>query len=275
MKIKLLGVFAFILTFLAGKAYSYSDHIDITVNGNYVNTDTGIIIENGVSLSPVRELSNCLGANSVNWNGNDFTVGIDTDNGYILIDLKSDTAYTDNTFQKINSDIRIINGKTYVPVRFIAEFMGADVYWNNHYKNIEITMEGHIPDKKYIDTAYNHDELFWLSRIIHAESEGEPLIGKIAVGNVILNRVQSNAFPNTIYGVIFDDAYAIQFEPVENGSIYNNPDTESVKAAKLAFRKDSVVGNCLYFFNPKKAGSSWISNNRKYYTSISNHDFYL
>ena len=174
-----------------------------------------------------------------------------------------------------NADARIFNDRTYIPVRMISELIGAKVSWNSHYKNVEITLDGHKTPVSSIDTRYTDDDLLWLGRIIHAESEGEPISGKIAVGNVILNRVKSPLFPNTIYGVIFDNTYAVQFEPIINGSIYNTPASESIKAAKHALSGTKLVGNCLYFFNPSKAGSSWISKNRQYYTTIQNHDFYL
>ena len=78
---------------------------------------------------------------------------------------------------------------------------------------------------------YRPDEVLWLSRIIIAESRGESLLGQIAVGNVVLNRVKSRDFPNTIYGVIFDRKYGVQFTPVANGTIYNTPGYTETLAA--------------------------------------------
>lgn len=60
------------------------------------------------------------------------------------------------------------------------------------------------------DAPYNAVDYYWLSRIISAESQGEPLEGQIAVGNVVLNRVESDQFPDTIAGVVFDQKYAVQ-----------------------------------------------------------------
>lgn len=124
-------------------------------------------------------------------------------------------------------------------------------------------------------TAKQRDDIFWLARIIHAESQGEPYKGKVAVGSVIMNRVKSNQFPNTIYNVIFEYYYDIpQFSPVADGTIYNNPNAESLKAAEEAYWGSKPVGNALYFFNPKKAAGNWIVKNRQYITTIGNHAFY-
>lgn len=124
-------------------------------------------------------------------------------------------------------------------------------------------------------TNYTDDDLYWLSRIIHAEASGESFTGKVAVGNVILNRVKSSDFPNTIYNVIFEYYGNIpQFSPVAEGTIYNTPSQESIQAAKDALNGARPVGNSTYFFNPDKAAGTWIVSNKTYVTKIGGHAFY-
>jgi len=124
-------------------------------------------------------------------------------------------------------------------------------------------------------TSYTATDLYWLSRIIHAEAEAEPYAGKVAVGNVILNRVKSDLFPNTIKGVIFEYYKDIpQFSPVADGTIYNAPDAASISAAKAAFSGTSYVGSATYFFNPDKSEGAWIIQNKTYVKRIGNHVFY-
>lgn len=118
-------------------------------------------------------------------------------------------------------------------------------------------------------------DLYWLSRIIHAEAEAEPYKGKVAVGNVIMNRVNSSSFPNTIKGVIFEYYQGIpQFSPVADGTIYNNPNADSIAAAKEALNGVRPVGDSTYFFNPQKSAGKWIVQNKTYVTRIGNHVFY-
>lgn len=124
------------------------------------------------------------------------------------------------------------------------------------------------------DTYYGSDDLYWLSRIISAESRGESLYGKIAVGNVVLNRVNDPDYPDSIYDVIFDDSSGIQFTPAANGTIEDDPDPDSITAAKLCLEGVSVSKNILYFLNPDVAENFWITNNRTYVTTIGNHEFY-
>lgn len=119
------------------------------------------------------------------------------------------------------------------------------------------------------------DSIYWLSRIIHAEAQGEPYEGKVAVGNVVLNRVAHWDFPNTIYEVIYDRQHGyVQFSPVLDGNINNTPNEESKKAAIDALNGAKPVGDALYFLNPRKATNFWIVNNREYFMTIGEHDYY-
>lgn len=123
--------------------------------------------------------------------------------------------------------------------------------------------------------SYPAEDLYWLSRIISAESRGEPLLGQIAVGNVILNRVESSQYPDTVEGVVFDTKYGVQFQPVSNGTIYDAPASSSLVAAKLCLEGTDVVGESLYFFSPALSAGRWIVSNATYYTTIGGHQFYV
>lgn len=94
-----------------------------------------------------------------------------------------------------------------------------------------------------------------LARLIHAEAGAEPYVGKVAVGGVVLNRVQSSKFPQTIAGVIYQPH---AFESVSNGIINRAPSKESLKAARDALSGWDPSGGALYFFNPAKTRNRWI-----------------
>jgi len=124
--------------------------------------------------------------------------------------------------------------------------------------------------------ADNNEDIFWLARIIYAEARGEPYAGKVAVGNVVMNRLASYLFPNTVKQVIFQYTEGIpQFSPVAEGTINNTPNAECINAAweSYLYLRNEVEA-CLYFFNPRKAAGTWIVNNRTFYKAIGNHDFY-
>ena len=164
------------------------------------------------------------------------------------------------------------SGTMYAPVLLLAKAFDAKISWDSALHGFRITRGsgGIMSGARF----YREDEVYWLSRIIYAESGAEPLRGKIAVGNVILNRVRSSAYPNTIYGVIFDRKGGTQFSPVSMGTIYKTPSASSVMAAKICLEGYSVSEGILFFMNPRIATSNWISKNRPYAFSIGNHDFY-
>jgi len=115
----------------------------------------------------------------------------------------------------------------------------------------------------------NESEL--LARIVHAESKGEPYIGQVAVAAVILNRIDSLDFPNTLAGVIYQPG---AFEPVMNGTINQDvpKDASARKAAQEALNGYDPTGGCLYFFNPQTATSKWIWS-KTIVKTIGKHNF--
>ena len=165
--------------------------------------------------------------------------------------------------------VRSSNGNMMVPVRVLAQALGAQVWWDESTQSVHF-QSGSGPIQSG-ESFYNSDDLYWLSRIISAESGNQPLSGKIAVGNVILNRVADSRFPNTVKAVIFQSN---QFTPVSNGSINRTPSSESVIAAKLALEGANTAGNSLYFVNPRVSPSSWASRNRPYVATIGAHAFF-
>lgn len=142
-------------------------------------------------------------------------------------------------------------------------------------KNGEFYVAGYVLPVMDAGSFYNPDDLYWLSHIISSESMTEPLEGKIAVGNVVLNRAASDLFPSSVKEVVLDRRYGIvQFSPVGAGTVYNEPDDESVVAAKLCLEGVSVSDEILFFMNPSLATSSWISDNRPAVMTIGRHTFY-
>ena len=164
------------------------------------------------------------------------------------------------------------NAKAYVPLRTAAKALGADVQWDA-VEFAALVTTGTAPIASG-DRFYISDEVYWLARIIHAEAGAEPFRGQIAVGNVVLNRVRSELFPDTIYSVIFDTKNGVQFTPTVNGMIYREPDEEAIIAAKICLEGYSISYEILYFLNQALAENLWVPRNRPYVMTISGHDFY-
>lgn len=131
-----------------------------------------------------------------------------------------------------------------------------------------------VPTFPEADDIYSYEDLYWLSRIISAEARGEPFVGQLAVGTVVINRTRSHYYPDTIYKVIFDKVGGVQFTPASTGSVYREPTESSVIAAKLCLEGFSLDPTILFFFNSSIATGSWITANREYTMTVGQHDFY-
>lgn len=108
-----------------------------------------------------------------------------------------------------------------------------------------------------------------LARLVYAEARGESYKGQVAVAAVVLNRVASASFPNTVSGVVYQSG---AFSCVSNGSINCTPDDSCIRAALDALNGWDPTGGCLYYYNAKTAADDWIFS-RTVQTVIGNHSF--
>lgn len=152
-----------------------------------------------------------------------------------------------------------------VPVRTLAKALGASVAWEDGAVRISSDGEPLIPG----DQFYDQDALFLLSHIIYNESGNQPMTGKIAVGNVLLNRVKHPSFPNTLYEVIYQPG---QFYPERTGAMEKTPNSGSIIAAKLCLEGAVVLPNAYWFNGAGK--SCWASRNKECIAVIGGHAFY-
>jgi len=121
------------------------------------------------------------------------------------------------------------------------------------------------------DSYYAARDLYWLSHIVYAESNTQPFEGMIAVGNVVLNRVASPKFPDSVEEVVFQPG---QFSPVDAGTINLEPSEQAILAAKLAIEGVDVAGDSLYFINPTACDGSWFYAQLTQTMVIGDHAFY-
>lgn len=226
-------------------------------------------LENGTTYISLREFCEALGMRVWWENG-----AARAESTALSITAKPGTQYLEanGRYLYIPGGVRFSAGRTLVPVRVLGQATGASVYWDRASQSVVVRSgSGTI---EHGDTYYDAETLEWLSRIISAESRGEPLDGQIGVGNVVLNRVASNRYPDTVYDVIFDTVGGVQFTPIVNGQIHLEPAAISVIAAKLVLDGANTVGESLFFFNPALSTSSWIAENCTYQLTIGTHQFY-
>lgn len=118
-------------------------------------------------------------------------------------------------------------------------------------------------------SSSNSSDLNLLARVIYGEARGEPYTGQVAVGAVVLNRVRSSSFPNTISGVVYQSG---AFDAVRDGQINLTPNSTAKKAAQDALNGWDPSYGAVYYFNPATATNKWIWS-RPMTVTIGNHRF--
>ena len=221
-------------------------------------------VEQGTTYVPLRALLDSFGGWNIDWDPQLRSAVASSDGNILTADPAADTiSINENIY---SGRVTVENGRTYVPLRLVANILGGSAVWDAYLDGAAVTSP---------DAEHDAEELYWLSRIISAESRGEPLEGQIAVGNVVMNRVASTEFPNSIPSVIFDQKNGVQFEPVSNGTVFHAPTDLSVTAAKQVLDGKVILTDALYFYAPALSQGVWINDNRTYFTTIGCHRFYL
>ena len=160
-----------------------------------------------------------------------------------------------------------IDGNSLFPVRALAKIFGIDVGWDGELRAVNLSTDN-MAVLESGDEFYNAEDVELLAHIIYAEAGNQPLAGMIGVGDVVLNRVASDRFPNTIREVIYAPG---QFDPVRNGSINLTPTLAAYAAAHLALEGYNTVGDSLFFHNPGSS-TSYLSNSA-FVIKIQDHVF--
>ncbi|MCI9430842.1 MAG: cell wall hydrolase [Oscillospiraceae bacterium] len=257
---KYLGLLLAVLLF-ASEAQARED-VTVTVGGETVPA----FVEAGVTYVRLADLLEEMGGWETQWDHTSRTAWAETN--LFTLDVPAQRSYVlaDGFSFDTGGRSLLREGRTYVPLRSMANLLGARVDfvdWDTPVRVLDIGT-----------ASCTEEDFYWLCRIISAESKGESLLGQIAVGNVILNRAASSQFPNTVKGVVFDRKNGVQFEPVSNGSIYDEPTEQSILAARLVLAGVDAAGESLYFFNPALSKGQWVRANRTYDSTIGCHMFF-
>jgi N-acetylmuramoyl-L-alanine amidase len=252
----LLAAFA-----LSCPAFAYRPQVPVQVDGRRIADG---YIEQGSAYVSLRALLSAIGSWDIQWDNIGKEASARSGGRSLTASPNENRITVDG--HSYSGTVTLKGGTTYIPLRLTAELLGNSVVWDPYLDGAAVTTAG---------SPYDASALYWLSRVIYAESGAESITGQIAVGNVVLNRVSSPDFPASIPSVIFDRKNGVQFEPVSNGSIYKTPSETSIEAAKQALAGQRPVGDALYFYAPALSPGTWITANRIYLTTIGCHRFYL
>jgi len=258
-------------------SYSSDSYAKVPVYLEGIRVGSGLVI-NEVVYVPFRDAVSSLEQDAVvEWDEytrtitatfNGLTISAQADNRYITANEK---------YLFIPSKIIVeVDGEIFVSVYAIAYAFNHRTTLNEEFGTIDISMHDGAAAPSEAG-YYTEEDLYWLAQIISAEAKNQPLNGKIGVGNVVLNRLNSAAFSynETIKDVIFDKKNGVQFYGAYTSTMKTPASDQCVQAAILCLNGKNTVGNSKYFVNPDYADDSWFKANLRFKITIGDHDFYV
>ncbi len=245
--------------------------VNIKINGLSYTGEEALLID-GTTYLPFRAFFDYVYDGEVSWDKEAKTAAAASETLTITAKVGDNYICANGRYLYNSKPVLLIEGKVYVPARALASVFSFDVTWDENDGSVALDGSGDALESA--DTFYDSVSLYWLSRIISCESRGEELQGQIAVGNVVLNRMASDEYPDTVYGVVFDKKFGVQFTPAYNGRIYKEPADISVIAAKICLEGYSISDSIIYFYDPTLSTTSWMEKDCDYEFTIGCHRFF-
>lgn len=194
----------------------------------------------------------------------------------LLIRGKKDDYYlvANYRYVYVPENIIVSNNSVFLPSNAVKRIFGVSISSEDDEASLDYSSMDLIKgDSYFYDVTYNPDTVYWLSHIINAESDNQPLAGMIGVGNVVLNRVNSKSYPDTVFEVVFDIQNSRQFDPVSDGTIGRNVYELPMIATYLCLEGYNTVEDSLFFINPI-IGVEEGFYGYEFVKTIGDHDFY-
>lgn len=241
----------------------------LVIDGAYAPGDLGRFQRDGVTYVALAAMVQALDENAqVSWDGM-ATATVTTETLTLTAKVGEVYVIANGRYLYVPNGVELVDGRVTVPLAVVTKAFDATIGWDSVTGMVSVNRgSGAIQPG---DSYYHEEDLFWLSRVIYAESGNQPMDGKLAVGNVVMNRVANDRYPDTVEGVL---AQKNQFSTYKNGKLANRtPNQSSVIAAKLVL--DGAVleetRGALYF---DSASRSWASRNKECIAIIGGHKFY-
>ncbi|MEA4932134.1 MAG: cell wall hydrolase [Lawsonibacter sp.] len=242
----------------------------LLIDGEYAPADVAMTRQNGVTYVALVAMAQAMDETAqISWNETSSVVTVTTAKLSLTAEVGQLYLEANGRYLYLPEMVQLVQGRVTVPLWAVAQAFDAEIGWDSAAGIVTVVRgSGGILSG---DLFYDQKNLFWLSRIIHAESGNQPLEGQIAVGNVVMNRVASPIYPNSLEGVL---AQKNQFSTYKSGALASrSPNVSSVIAAKLVLDGGIVkeTQGALYFDSNT---NSWAARNKECVAVIGNHKFY-
>ncbi|OJV66336.1 MAG: hypothetical protein BGO41_02565 [Clostridiales bacterium 38-18] len=243
MKLKVFLLMLFSCLLISG--FGFASDVLVTVNDQLLEDEGIIIKENGIPYGLLSEFAQRMDI-TLEWLPNAKFAVLNIGEDYVSYKMDSNLIVINNKSDELTNESFVRDGRIYVPLYSICDVMGIQMTWDSELVHVTLSSPTiKIAASEVRSMNYSEEDLIWLARIIEAETRGGSLDKKTAVANVVLNRVASPKFPNTIYEVIYQRN---QFPPAYKSSFLTRELSQSsLMAAKRAMMGVEIAPNCLYF----------------------------
>ena len=243
----------------------------VLIDGQPAPIEIGRIQGEGTTYVSLAGMAKALSESVIAaWDGSTGTVTVTTENLTVTARIGEQYVVANGRYLFVREGVRQNNGTVIVPLSIVTKAFDANLSWDAASGKILVQRgSGALMSG---DEFYNQDDLFWLSRVMYAEAGNQGLKGQMAVGNVVLNRVVSAIFPDSIHGVL---AQKNQFSTYKGGNLAKRTPTEScIIAAKLVLDGGVVeeVEDALWF--DAKCSNSWAARHKTHLATLGGHKFY-
>lgn len=246
--------------------------VTVSLDGRLLDAEGLAFCEGDEIYIPLGETAEALGAKLV-WDENTETVTVIRDDIELTAHVGDRYIVANGRYLFVTDGVRLVSSQVMVTASALAKAFGLESVYFPSLRWLRLTTSGEAIESA--ESFYDEEDLYWLSHIIEAEAGVEIFDGKIAVGNVVLNRCAYYEFPDTIKEVIFDNRFGIQFSPAYSGGINKTPSKDSIIAAKLCLDGANTAGASLYFCANSHVPNSYAGRTRQVYAVIDSQTFFL
>lgn len=242
----------------------------LLVDGKPVSLDTNRRVIDGVSYVTLDTMAKELDPSALClWDPSTNTLTVTTDKLSLSATINKLYMVANGRYLYLPETVQMIDGQVTVPLTTLARAFDAQVLWDSYTGVIGVnTGSGGILSG---DAFYNQDDLYWLTRLVYAESGNQPLEGQMAVAMVVYKRIEMSLYPNNIVDVI---SQTNQFSVWKGGALANRvPGTDSIIATKLVM-DGGIVEGLEPAFAFDSLAVSWSSRNLRKIAVIGGHTFY-
>lgn len=253
MRVK-IALVALIILLMSQAVFAYELPMKVKLNNDYFHTDTELETVEGRVFIPLRPFAEAFGA-KLEWLEVDQVAHVTKDDLDLVIGPGVGKSIRVDAEIPLETDAFFKDSVLYVALKPFVEIFGATVTWDESKQTIFIVSKDAKLPAEFIEEAkevkpiktYTDADVLLLAQLIFVETRGGSLERSLGVANVVLNRVKSNRYPNTLHGVVYQPG---QFPPTRNGSFKSSkPDAICMQAAAMAFEGVNNVGASLYFNN--------------------------